>query len=74
VKISVFGFRVSNKLKQRLSLFVAGGTTGGSAAAAGGTCSTLKLPSYGKGKGRHHALNFLALTFRAGNLFGCIQY
>jgi len=52
----------------------AGGTTGGSAAAAGGTCSTLKLPSYGKGKGRHHPVNFLALTFRAGNLFGCIQY
>ncbi len=56
-------------------LFVAGGATGGGAAAAGGgTRSTFKLASDGKGKGRHHPLNFLALAFGAGNLFGCVQY
>jgi len=55
-------------------LFRAGGTTGGGAAAARGTRSTFKLPSNGKGKSGHHPVNFLALTFGAGNLFGCIQY
>ena len=55
-------------------LLRAGGTAGGSATAAGGTRSTFKLPSNGEGKGRHHTVNFLALTFGAGNLFGCIQY
>ena len=53
---------------------VAGGATGGSAAAAGRTRRTFEFPSNRKGKGRHHPVNFLALTFRAGNLFGCAQY
>jgi len=51
-----------------------GGTAGGGAASAGGARSTFELPSNGKGKGRHHSVNFLALTFGAGDLFGCIQY
>jgi len=57
-----------------LSLFATGRTTGGGAAAAGGTGGALKFSTAGKGKGGHHPLNFLALTFRADNLFGRIQY
>ena len=51
-----------------------GGTAGGGAAAAGGACRTFKLPPNREGKGRHHPVNFFALTFRAGSLFGRIQY
>ena len=67
-----FEFQISSN--RDLSLFAAGGTTGGGAAAARGARSTFKLPSNGKGKGRHHPVNFLALAFGAGNLLGCIQY
>jgi hypothetical protein len=52
----------------------AGRAAGGGAASAGGTGGALKLSTAGKGKGRHHPMDFFALTFRTGNLFGGIQY
>jgi hypothetical protein len=52
----------------------AGGATGGGAAAAGRARGTFKLASDGEGKGGHHPVDFLALTFRAGNLFGSIEH
>ncbi len=55
-------------------LFGAGGTIGGSAAAARGTRRTFKLPSNRKGEGGHDSLDFFALTFGAGNLFRRVQY
>jgi len=51
-----------------------GGTTGGGTATAGGTGGALKLSAAGKGKGRHHPMDFFALAFRASNLFRGIQY
>jgi hypothetical protein len=56
------------------SLFTAGGAGGGGTTTAGGAGGALKLSAAGKGKSRHHPVNFLALTFGAGNLFGGIQY
>ncbi len=50
-----------------------GGTMGGRAAAAGGTCGAFELPSNGKREGRHNPLNFFAHTFRAGNLFRTVE-
>jgi hypothetical protein len=47
----------------------AGGTTGGRAASAVGAGSALEFSADGKGKSRHDPANFLALTFRASNLF-----
>jgi len=52
----------------------AGGTGGGGAGSAGGAGGALKLPADGKSKSGHHSVDFLALTFRAGNLFRGIQH
>jgi len=55
-------------------LFTAGGATGGGTASAGGTGSALKLSAAGKGKGRHHPLDFFTFALRANNFFGGLQY
>jgi len=52
----------------------AGGAAGCGAAPAGGTGGALKLSTAGKSKGGHHSMDFFALTFGAGNLFGGIKY
>ena len=58
-----------------LPLFgTAGGAAGCGAAPAGGTGGALILSPAGKSKGGHHPMNFFALTFGAGNLFGGIKY
>jgi hypothetical protein len=58
-----------------LPLFgTAGGAAGCGAAATGGIGGALKLSTAGKSKGRHHPMNFFALTFGAANLFGGIKY
>jgi hypothetical protein len=51
-----------------------GGAGGGSTSAAGRTGGALKFSTARKGKGRHRPVNFLALTFGAGNLLRSIQY
>ena len=51
----------------------AGGTAGGGTAPAGRTGGAFKLSAARKGKGRHRPVNFLALTFRAGNLLRGIK-
>ena len=48
----------------------AGRAAGGGTTAAGGAGGALKFSAAGKGKSRHHSMNFFAFTFRAGNLFG----
>jgi hypothetical protein len=55
-------------------LFTAGGAAGGGTATAGGAGGALKLSAAGKGKGRHHPMNFFAFAFWAGNLFRGVQY
>jgi hypothetical protein len=70
-RISIFEFQISSK--RDLSLFVTGGAAGGGAATAGRTSSALKLTTAGKGKGRHHPMNFFAFTFRTGDLFRGIE-
>ena len=52
----------------------AGGAAGGGTASTGRASSTFELTTAGKGKGRHHPLNFFAFTFWAGDLFGGIEY
>jgi len=52
----------------------AGGAAGCRAASTGRTGGALKLSTAGKSKGRHHPMNFFALTFGAGNFFGGIKY
>jgi hypothetical protein len=51
-----------------------GGTARGGTASAGRAGGALKFSAARKGKGRHRPVNFLALTFRAGNLLRSIQY
>jgi hypothetical protein len=52
----------------------AGGAAGGGTAPAGRTGGAFELSAARKGKGRHRPVNFLALTFRAGNLLRGIKY
>ena len=52
----------------------AGGAAGGGTASAGRAGGALKFSTARKGKGRHRPVNFLALTFGAGNLLRSIQY
>jgi len=57
------------KAKCVIPLFgAAGGAVGGSAASTGGASSTLELSADGKSESGHDPVNFLALTFGAGNL------
>ena len=59
----------------RTGLFgAAGGAGGGGTRSAGGVGGALKLPTDGKGKSGHHPLNFLAFTFRTGDLFRATQH
>jgi hypothetical protein len=51
-----------------------GRAAGGGTPSAGGAGGALKFSTAGKGKGRHHSMDFFAFTFRAGNLFGSIKY
>ena len=71
-RYSDFEFQISSK--RDLSLFAAGGATGGGTASAGRTGSTLKLSAAGKGKGRQHPLDFFAFALRANNFFRGLQY
>jgi hypothetical protein len=66
-------FRISDFVL-RILFGAAGGAAGGGTAAAGGAAGALKLSAAGKGKGRHHPMNFFAFAFWAHNLFRSIQY
>jgi len=65
----------SPRTLEPLFLFgAAGGAARGCTAFAGGTASALKFPTAGKGKGRHHPMDFFTFTLRTNNFFRGLQY